>query len=77
VLRKMVDNDVYRPHTLEEIVKIAVPEVVAWLNSDKGYGVQWFNRQKVGRETISELDGEGVVAIGSAGRLRGDRGSNG
>ena len=73
----MVDNDVYRPHTLEEIVKIAVPEVVAWLNSDKGYGVQWFNRQKVGRETISEPDGEGVVAIGSAGRLRGDRGSNG
>src|SRR5215203_4057950 len=55
----MVDNDVYRPHTLEEIAKIAAPEVVAWLNPDKEYGVQWFNCQKVGRETISEPDGEG------------------
>jgi hypothetical protein len=73
----MVDNDVYRPHTLEEIAKIAAPEVVAWLNPDKEYGVQWFNRQKVGRETISEPDGEGDVAIGFAGRSRGDREQNG
>ena len=55
----MVDNDVYRPHTFEEIAKIATPEVVAQLNPDKEYGVQWFNCQKVGRETISEPDGEG------------------
>jgi site-specific DNA recombinase len=59
VLRRMVDNDVYRPHTFEEIAKIAAPEVVARLNPDKEYGIQWFNRQKVGRETISEPDGEG------------------
>jgi site-specific DNA recombinase len=59
MIRKIVDNDAYRPHTFEEISALLAPEVAATLDPDKEYGVQWYNRQRVTERTISEPDGNG------------------
>ena len=59
MIKKIVYNDAYRPHTFEEISALLAPEVAATLDPDKEYGVQWYNRQRVTERTISESDGNG------------------
>jgi site-specific DNA recombinase len=59
MIKRIVDNDAYRPHTFEEISALLAPEVAATLDPDKEYGVQWYNRQRVTERTISEPDGSG------------------
>jgi site-specific DNA recombinase len=59
VIRRLIDSDVYRPHTVEEIAGMVTPEALARVGPDKQYGVQWYNRQKVERESVSESDGNG------------------
>jgi len=59
VIRRLVASDVYLPHSFEEIAELVIPETLARLDPDKEYGVQWYNRQKVVTETVSESDGEG------------------
>jgi site-specific DNA recombinase len=59
IIRRLVESDVYRPHSYEEIAGLVTPEVLARLNPEKEYGVQWFNRQKVTVETYPEPDGKG------------------
>jgi site-specific DNA recombinase len=57
MIKKIVYNDAYRPHTFEEISTLLSPEVAATLDPDKEYGVQWYNRQRVTERTVSEPDG--------------------
>jgi site-specific DNA recombinase len=57
MIKRIVDNDAYRPHTFEEISALLAPEVAATLDPDKEYGVQWYNRQRVTERTVSEPDG--------------------
>src|SRR4051812_22638852 len=45
-LRKMVFNDVYRPHSFEEVKDRIPPEMAARLNPDKRYGIWWYNRRR-------------------------------
>ncbi len=59
VLRRLVKNDVYLPHTYEEIAELLAPETLARLDPSKEYGIQWYNRQRVSVETVSEPDGKG------------------
>jgi site-specific DNA recombinase len=59
VLRRLIANDVYRPHSFEEIAALVTPEVAARLASTKVYGIQWFNRKKANVHTITEPDGNG------------------
>jgi site-specific DNA recombinase len=59
VLRRLIANDIYRPHTVEEIARLVAPEVVARLDHDEHYGIQWFNRRKTSTSTIAEPDGNG------------------
>jgi site-specific DNA recombinase len=59
VIRRLVESDVYKPHPYEEIAGMVSAEALARLDAHGEYGVQWFNRQKVSRETISEPDGKG------------------
>ena len=59
MIKKIVYNDAYRPHTFEEISALLAPEVAAMLDPDKEYGVQWYNRQRITERTISESDGNG------------------
>ncbi len=58
-VRKLLYSDVYRPHRFEEIADLVLPEVLARLDPDKEYGVQWYNRQKVTKTRVSEPDGNG------------------
>ena len=47
-LRDMIENDVYMPHTHDELRRLGVTEsVLASLDSQEVYGVSWFNTQKV------------------------------
>jgi site-specific DNA recombinase len=59
VLRRLIANDVYRPHSFEEIADLVTPEVAARLDSAKEYGIQWFNRKQASVHTVTELDGNG------------------
>src|SRR5829696_5028807 len=59
VLRRLIANDVYRPHSFEEIAAFVTSEVAARLASTKEYGIQWFNRKKANVHTITEPDGNG------------------
>ena len=45
-LRTMIDEDVYKAHTYEEIAEMVSPDVAARLDRDKRYGVWWFNRNR-------------------------------
>jgi site-specific DNA recombinase len=59
VLRRLVESDVYLPRTYEEIAELVTPETLARLDPSQSYGIQWYNRQKVSIETVSEPDGQG------------------
>ncbi|MBD0354010.1 MAG: recombinase family protein, partial [Rubrobacteraceae bacterium] len=58
VIRGFVLNDVYRPHTFGEIVRLVTPEVAAELDRDRRYGVWWFNRERWTIRQVPDLAGE-------------------
>jgi site-specific DNA recombinase len=52
-------DDVYRPHTFEEIRELVLPEVAARLDPEKYYGVWWYNRRRQRRVQVSEAGQDG------------------
>jgi hypothetical protein len=58
-IKSRVLDDVYRPHTFEEIRELVLPEVAARLDPDKHYGVWWYNRRRQRRVQISEAGQDG------------------
>jgi hypothetical protein len=59
VLRRLVNNDVYLPRIYEEIARLVSPDTLARLDPANEYGIQWYNRQRVRMEPVSEPDGKG------------------
>jgi site-specific DNA recombinase len=55
---QMVLNDLYKPHTYDEIAPLLSPEVAAKLDPNKPYGIWWYNRRNVSMNYESEIDGE-------------------
>jgi site-specific DNA recombinase len=56
-LRRMIRDDVYRPHTFQEIEELVAPEVSARLERDKRYGIWWFNRRtKTVRQVVETAE---------------------
>src|SRR5215203_5504760 len=53
-IRSFVLDDVYKPHTAEEVAKVVSPEVATLFDRDRRYGIWWFNRERWGRTKISE-----------------------
>jgi site-specific DNA recombinase len=45
--RVAILDDVYRPHTYEEVEELVSPEVAARLDREQLYGVWWYNRLRV------------------------------
>ncbi len=45
-IRNMVFNDVYKPHSFEEIKGCVSPKAAAPLDPGKRYGIWWFNRRR-------------------------------
>jgi len=60
-IQAFIMDDVYKPHTFEEIKELVRPEVSASLDPDKHYGVWWYNRQRVKWSQVSEVGPEGRV----------------
>jgi site-specific DNA recombinase len=52
--RVAILDDVYRPHTFEEVKEIVSPDVAARLDREQLYGVWWYNRLRVRTRQISE-----------------------
>jgi site-specific DNA recombinase len=52
--RSCVLDDVYKPHTFEEVQGLVAPEVTARLDPDANYGIWWFNRRRCRRKRVSE-----------------------
>jgi site-specific DNA recombinase len=51
-VRHVVLNDVYKPHTYDEIAGLVSPDVVAKLDKQKTYGIWWFNRERIVRRRM-------------------------
>lgn len=64
VLRLYVLDDVYRPHSQEELSAMVdagqmTPEVFGRLDPSKRYGIWWFNRRRTRRTQVSEATANG------------------
>lgn len=59
MIRNLILNDLYRPHTYEEIAKLVSPSVASRLEPEACYGVWWFNRYRVIAKHVSEERPEG------------------
>ena len=60
-IRRVVLDDVYRPHTLDEIAGLVAPEVAGRLDPGACYGVWWFNRERWTSRQVSEVTAGGRV----------------
>jgi site-specific DNA recombinase len=49
----IIGDDVYKPHTYDQIKALVTPEVAARLDSDESYGVWWYNRTKANTRQVS------------------------
>ncbi len=58
-LRACIRDDVYRPHTVEEVGAVVAPEVAARLDPDRSYGLWWYNRLGHKVRQVSEHSGNG------------------
>ena len=54
VIRDRILDDVYRPHSFQEITKVVSAEVAAKLDPEKRYGIWWYNRHRTTRRQVSE-----------------------
>ncbi|PLS85969.1 MAG: hypothetical protein CYG60_09715, partial [Actinobacteria bacterium] len=58
-IKRLVMNDLYRPHTYEETVELVSAEVAATLDPAKEYGIRWWNRVSQKVRQVAEADGNG------------------
>ncbi len=58
-IRGLLLNDLYKPHTFEEIRQIVSPELAARLDPEAQYGVWWSGRRAFDRKLVSKNGPEG------------------
>jgi site-specific DNA recombinase len=58
-IRDCIRDDVYRPHTFEEIRRVVTPEVASRLDPSQDYGIWWFNRRRTKTKHVSEMSPAG------------------
>jgi site-specific DNA recombinase len=58
-IRGLLLNDLYKPHTFEEIRQIVSPELAARLDPEARYGVWWSGRKAFERKLVSKNGPEG------------------
>ena len=58
-VRNIVNDDVYKQHTFEEITQMVSPEVASRLEPGKLYGVFWFNRVRRTVKQVAEIGPDG------------------
>jgi site-specific DNA recombinase len=57
--RACIRDDVYRPHSFEEVRAVVAPAVAARLHPDRSYGLWWFNRLGHKVRQVSEPSANG------------------
>jgi site-specific DNA recombinase len=53
-IRSRILDDVYRPHTRDELERLVSPEVAARLDPNKCYGIWWFNVRRTTTRQVAE-----------------------
>jgi site-specific DNA recombinase len=61
LIRNIINDDVYKPHSVEEIEGLLAPEVAAQLDPKKQYGVWWYNRRRVVQRQVVREGADGKV----------------
>jgi site-specific DNA recombinase len=58
-VRNVINNDVYKPHSYEEVEAVTTPDVAAKLDPEQQYGLWWFNKYRIVTKQTTEnaLDG--------------------
>jgi site-specific DNA recombinase len=59
-IRKIIQNDCYRPHTYEELARLVSPLVAADLDQGSRYGINWWGRRKVTEKQVAEYGTDGT-----------------
>ena len=59
LIRNFISDDVYKPHTYQEMGELVAPEVLTRLDSERCYGVWWFNRSKTKTTQTSVIGHDG------------------
>ena len=59
-IRKIIQNDCYRPHTYREIEQLVSPEVATGLDQERRYGVNWWGRRRVTEKQVTETEADGT-----------------
>jgi hypothetical protein len=59
-IRGCISDDVYKPHTYQEVEPLVSAEVATRLDPEKRYGIWWFNRERVTYTQVAEkgINGE-------------------
>jgi site-specific DNA recombinase len=68
-LTDRLNDDVYRPHTYEEIRALVSPEVALRLDPKKRYGIWWFNRRRYETKQVAETGPNGERRYRRVGKL--------
>ena len=58
-IRRCILDDVYKPHSFEEVEPLVSAEVAAKLDPERSYGVWWFNRKRITYTQVAEDGPEG------------------
>jgi site-specific DNA recombinase len=58
-IQRVITDDVYKPHTFEEVRALVLPEVAFALDPTKSYGVWWFNRRRRIEKQVSQASYNG------------------
>jgi site-specific DNA recombinase len=54
IVKRLIWEDSYKPHSFEELKEIISPEVLSALDEGKSYGVYYFNRERVLTHQVAE-----------------------
>ncbi len=60
MIRDIISNDVYRPHSFEEVRSLVSPEVAARLDSQQNYGLWKWGIHRHVRSQVSEIGPDGT-----------------
>jgi hypothetical protein len=58
-IRGCISDDVDKPHTYNEVEPLVAAEVATRLDTEKRYGIWWFNRERVTYSQAAENDTNG------------------
>jgi site-specific DNA recombinase len=58
-VRETITEDVYKPHTYDEVRALVSPEVAARLDLEKCYGIWWYNRRRATMKVTSGVGANG------------------